>query len=256
MLEPDFTVFLQEWWGGGSTGCFPPWVSEASNILTGGNPTYQVSDFLAMYPKFGTYPQAIQTITLANAGTGYAINDVLVITQDGGASGSITVNTVDGSGHILTFTLSVPGTGYRVANSLPVTGGTGTGALFNITAIVPGTFPTIPLIALQTYVSLATCCLQKERWQCQWSFAVGLFVAHYATLWEKSEGSPGTTAGQIAASGLSIGLRTAQAAGDVSESLQYLQSLEEFGAWALTTYGQQLATIARIVGMGPMYIFG
>lgn len=72
--------------------------------------------------------------TFAAAGSGYAANDVLTLT--GGTSTTstqVTVDTVDGSGHILTAHISRVGS-YTVLPTGPVavTGGTGTGATFTM----------------------------------------------------------------------------------------------------------------------------
>jgi hypothetical protein len=59
----------------------------------------------------------------------------------------------------------------------------------------------------------------------------------------------------IAAQGLAGGIQTAKSVGDVSVSYATLDSLKEWGALQLTSYGQQLATMARVVGSGPMVIW-
>jgi hypothetical protein len=43
--------------------------------------------------------------------------------------------------------------------------------------------------------------------------------------------------------------------GDVSVSYQALDSLKDWGTFQTTTYGAQLATMARTVGAGPMVIW-
>jgi hypothetical protein len=60
---------------------------------------------------------------------------------------------------------------------------------------------------------------------------------------------------QIAAQGLAGGIQTAKSVGDVSVSYQTLASLEEWGAFQLTKYGQLLATLAKVNGAGPMVIY-
>jgi hypothetical protein len=85
-----------------------------------------------------SYPAGqIKTITMANGGSGYHVNDILTIVQGGAQLGTIKVLTVNGSGTILTWSLLTYGTGYSVANDLATTvlpvGGSG--ATFNITAI-------------------------------------------------------------------------------------------------------------------------
>ena len=60
---------------------------------------------------------------------------------------------------------------------------------------------------------------------------------------------------QIAAQGLAGGIQTSKGVGDVSVSYQTLTSLEAWGAWNLTSYGQMLATAARVIGAGPALIY-
>ena len=60
---------------------------------------------------------------------------------------------------------------------------------------------------------------------------------------------------QIAAQGLAGGIQASKSVGDVSVSYQVLTSLEEWGSWQLTSYGQQLATAAKVMGAGPMVVY-
>lgn len=83
--------------------------------------------------------------TGGNPGTGYVVGDVLTVAQGGGASGGkVAVTTVGGSGQVTGVAIVADGTGYTVANGITTTGGTGTGAQINVTAIGE-----TPLIALQ-----------------------------------------------------------------------------------------------------------
>lgn len=63
------------------------------------------------------------------------------------------------------------------------------------------------------------------------------------------------TGAMIAAQGLAGGIQTSKSVGDVSVSYQVLESLAAWGQWNLTRYGQQLATMAKVVGSGPMVIY-
>ena len=62
------------------------------------------------------------------------------------------------------------------------------------------------------------------------------------------------TGASIAAQGLAGGIQASKSVGDVSVSYAQLTSLENWGQWNLTKYGQQLATMARVIGSGPMLI--
>lgn len=80
---------------------------------------------------------AINTYSFAG-GTGYDEDDILVVTQAGGAGGTFLVTSVDGSGVILTMTKLTSGTGYAVANTLPTTDNSiaGAGATISILTVI------------------------------------------------------------------------------------------------------------------------
>lgn len=115
--------------------------------------------------------------------------------------------------------------------------------------------PNVPIPVVLMFISLASASLAQARWADTWTFAMGLFVAHFATLYVKSDGNPNSSVGQIAAQGLAGGIQVAKSAGDVSVNYQPIQGIEEWGAWNLTTYGQQLATFARVIGSGPLFLY-
>ena len=245
----------------GSGVCFP-WagnISIASNVVVGGNPLYQISDFLQFYPKFGIQPQAILQATINAGGLGYQAADVITVVQSDASGGTLTAETVDVSGAITALAaITNPGigTGYQVATALPVTGGHGTGALINVTQISSyNSAIGLPQAVLQAYINLAGSALSANRWQSLWKVAMGLYVAHFVTLYLRSEGSVGTTAQQVAASGLEKGLIVSKAAGDVSEGIQMLDDLEGWGAFRETSYGIQLATFAKSIAPLTMYVY-
>lgn len=78
----------------------------------------------------------IGTINLVggSGGTGYVAGDTLYVSGGSGRTGTITVLSVDGSGVILTYSISDTGTGYTTGVKA-TTGGTGTGGSFNIDEI-------------------------------------------------------------------------------------------------------------------------
>ena len=67
--------------------------------------------------------------------------------------------------------------------------------------------------------------------------------------------SVGASASQVAAAGLASGILTSKSVGDVSAGYTTLTSLEQFGAFNLTKAGQLLATMAKVIGSGPMVIY-
>lgn len=94
----------------------------------------------AMY--LGDGAAEVSSVALNAAGTGYLVNDVLTVSLGsgqlaiGGSDATITVDSIGGGGDILTFTLTTNGLYIIDPTPLtanPVTGGTGSGATFNLT---------------------------------------------------------------------------------------------------------------------------
>jgi hypothetical protein len=114
----------------------------------------------------------------------------------------------------------------------------------------------IPEAVLQMYINLASACLSQERWCDSWQVGMALFVAHFATLYLQSTTAPGSSAAQVAQAGQAKGVLVSKAVGDVSGSYQQIVSdIDGWAAWKLTTFGQQLLTMARLIGKGGMYVW-
>lgn len=320
----NFNAWLQTAWGAGAEfGVVCGAFYGATNLVFGQNPPYYLDDFKAIYPKFFGIGTA-----LSGCGTTIDTNQVTVpsvlgldygqFLQAPGVFPKGTVITDIGNG---TITLST--------NALSTEA--------NATLMVYEASP-IPAGVILMYLNLAYSSLVQARWQEQWYVAMGWFIAHYCTLYAKSDASmvfqtlqttmhgevptgaqPGTVymlssappggalqaltrnglfqtpgvdyvfsgqtitltqtttahdslyavwpvqtetfsaapvnGAQIAAQGLAGGIQTSKSVGDVSVGYQALSALEDWGAWSLTSYGQQLATMARVVGSGPMVIW-
>jgi hypothetical protein len=331
---PGFDNLLGQWWGCGPENfAFAANFTLAENVFFGTNPLYQVSDFLAVYPKFGDYAQSILSVaviptfeglnyqvndvltpmqqdasgaqlvvtsvggsgaitglSVQNGGTGYrlsngigtaiidaqgsgySLNDVLTLIQAGASAGQVQVAGVNSSGQITAISIFAPGLNYTTATGLSTFGGTGTGATVSITTgtplsggngtggqvnitglVAPNLVNNLPLAVIQTYINLASASLVQARWQDTWQIGMNLFVDHFLTLFMRSQGNVGSSAGAIASSGLEKGIMVSSSAGDVSKSIQIPTGLEGFGAWQETSSGVQLITFAKIIGMGPMY---
>lgn len=126
----------------------------------------------------------------------------------------------------------------------------------------PATDPTITYIVdpsiVEMYIDMANAVVKEARWRRQWKFAMGLFVAHFLTLYIQSLAAPDSDAAQVVAAGQTKGLLSSKSVGDVSASYDFstiAQGLDSWAAWNLTTYGQQYATLARMVGKGGMYVW-
>lgn len=323
---PNFNAWLQTAWGAGGeywSAGYANFFSAATNLVFGQNPPYYLDNFLSIYPKFfglatavsgvsTTIGSSVVTVTAAN-GINYG---QFVYAPGVLASGSV-VTGISGN----SITLS--------SNALATS--------TNLTAMWYQSAP-IPIAVILLYLNLANASLVQCRWQEQWWVAMGWFIAHYLTLYAKSDASevfellqtavhgetpvgstPGTVytlssappaeslqaltkngqfltpgidytlngatitlavatqstdslyatwpvqfttltsaqlnGAQIAAQGLAGGIQTSKSVGDVSVSYQPLTALEDWGQWNLTTYGQQLATMARVIGSGPMVVW-
>lgn len=148
----------------------------ASNVLSGTNPTYVLSDFIAVYPQYG------------------------------------------------------PGT--------------------------DGDY-LVPEIILQMYIDLANACVKQVRYRGYWALCMGFFIAHFATIWLQGTASPGSSAAQVLEAGRGQGLTTSESVDGVSVSTDYSTIAASLSGWAafnLTVYGQQFATIGKMVGMGGMMV--
>jgi hypothetical protein len=129
-------------------------------------------------------------------------------------------------------------------------------AISDFIGIYPKFQGRVPNVALQMYITLASASLMLARWQELWSMAMGLYVAHLATMYMRSEAdlTPESPAKKIAVSGLERGIKISQSAADLSESSQLLEGMEQWGALAETTYGVQLITMAKISCAGAIWV--
>jgi hypothetical protein len=95
----------------------------------------------------------------------------------------------------------------------------------------------------------------QARWLDTWAYGVALYCAHFATLYLRSEGNCSSTCGQAAAAGLKQGITVGVSAGGVSQTLQPTPGLDDWSAWNMTVYGTQLATFAKSVGAGSLWVY-
>lgn len=321
---PNFNAWLQEAWGSGQEyGVICGSFYAATNLVFGQNPPYYIDDFAALYPKFLGLPTA-----LSGCGTTQGSQTVTVPTVLGLDYGQfLKSNGVFPKGTVIT---DIGDNEITVNNAALVTRA-------NATLMVYTSSP-IPTGVVLLYLRLAHDSLVHARWWEGWYPAMGWFIAHYLTLYARSDASevfeslqtvmhgevptgaqPGSTfalssappggslqsltkngifqtpgvdytlsgstivltnaagaldtlyavwpvqtqtlaaapmnGAQIAAQGLAGGIQTSKSVGDVSVGYQVLTVLEPWGAWNLTTYGQQLATMANVIGSGPMVIY-
>lgn len=236
---PDWSAWIAQAWGGGSYEEICGFGFGASNVVVGTNPAYTLQDFIAFYPKFGGTPVVLTGATTVTNSPSVAVSSTTGLAVGNPVAGpgipnGALIKSVDDPTH-LTLTAAVTA-----------------GATISLTI---WNAPPIPFLVISAYIFLASASLVQDRWLEQWPLAVGLMIAHYLTLYARSDGNPTSPIGLIAAQGLSFGITVAKAVGDVSVSYSPITGLEDWGAWNLTSYGQQLATLAKVIGSGPMLLW-
>lgn len=115
--------------------------------------------------------------------------------------------------------------------------------------------PIIPESVINTYIELAHACVKESRFRESWKVCMGLFVAHFITLYLETAANP--EGSNIAKAGQAGGLMSSKSVDGVSVSYDYSQvmnDLEGWADWKSTAYGVQLATWAKMFSLGGMYI--
>lgn len=239
-MIPDYNQFFSE--SVGWSDEVSASLANASGIVSGTNPPWGPADFLAIHPKFGgPGPVLYVQGTLASA------SPVVTNTATAGmAPGEL----VAGPGVPLGSTIfSVDSPSQFTLNHNATAEGTVTLTLYNTSATL------VPLAVLNAYIALASASLVQARWRDAWPIAMDLYVAHYCTLWLRSDGDIYSTPGQAAAAGLTRGITVSKSAGGVSLGIQPVTGIENWGAWQETSYGEQFASLAKLVGAGPILLW-
>ena len=116
----------------------------------------------------------------------------------------------------------------------------------------------VPLSMLEILVSQTNAQIQPDKWLESWRYAAGLYTAHLSTMYLRSgAGEPSQSAAAAMASGNVIGTVKSASLGDASATYDDSGSTagtEDWGILNATTYGQQLASMAKLVGMGGSYV--
>lgn len=115
----------------------------------------------------------------------------------------------------------------------------------------------IPDEVLDMYVELGRSCVAKDRYHSMWKAAIGLFVAHFCTLYLESMRPEGAGASAVLESASAAGMVTSESADGVSYSRDNsaLSDLAGWAAFKMTAFGVQFAAIARLAGKGGMYVW-
>ena len=115
----------------------------------------------------------------------------------------------------------------------------------------------VPSAVLEMYVEQARNCIQRSRWKAQWKSAMGLYIAHWLTMWLWGSAPEGSPAAVVANNGMSHGSVSSKSVDGVNVSYgqtSAASSLSGWGSYKDTLFGQQFLTMARIIGHGGMYV--
>ena len=115
----------------------------------------------------------------------------------------------------------------------------------------------VPEQMLDMFITQANDSVLPSRWGSMWRYAVGLYIAHFASLYLKTYSLGSDSVAQAAGRADQVGAVKSAAMGDTSISYDnsaVAAGTEKWGAWNATQYGSQLVTMARMVGMGGMFV--
>lgn len=116
----------------------------------------------------------------------------------------------------------------------------------------------IPSVVVDAWVKIANASIHKARYHDAWEVAMGLFIAHWLTLFAQGAAQEGDPVQKVINAGLAKGLQTSKSAGDLSVSYDFSSITSDFNGWGtykLTIYGQQFVTLARIYSIGGMCVW-
>ena len=115
----------------------------------------------------------------------------------------------------------------------------------------------LPETMLNEIINMANSAILPDRWGSAWRYAVGLYVAHYTTLYLRTYSPSSDSPQQAAASGALVGVAKSATLGDASVSYDtsaITAGTEDWGDLNSTTYGQMLANRAKLIGLAGMYV--
>lgn len=110
---------------------------------------------------------------------------------------------------------------------------------------------------LHVFVEQANDSVLPSRWGSMWRYAAGLYTAHFMAMYLATYNPNPASTQETAAAAVQTGSVRQATMGDTSISYDnsaITSGTEKWGAWNATQYGQQLVTLARMVGMGGMYV--
>ena len=117
--------------------------------------------------------------------------------------------------------------------------------------------PLLPPPMLCKVIDMANTAVQPDKWLDEWRFAVGLYTAHYVTLFLRGYSPSSDSPQQAAASGALVGVVKSATLGDSSvtyDTSAITAGTEDWGDLNSTTYGQMLANRAKLIGLAGMTV--
>lgn len=112
---------------------------------------------------------------------------------------------------------------------------------------------------LDQFVGMANASVKEAVWGEAWRPAMGWFIAHFSTLYlQTSKASEYPTAATVIGAAQSRGLVNSKSVGDLSVSYDFAtmtKGIEGWAVWNATTFGQQYATMGRLIGKTGMYVW-
>ena len=110
---------------------------------------------------------------------------------------------------------------------------------------------------LRVFITQANDSVLPSRWGSMWRYAAGLYTAHFSTMYLKTYAPGASSRNQVVQGAAQAGVVKSATMGDTSISYDnsaVTAGTEKWGTWNATQYGQQLVTLARLVGIGGMYV--
>ena len=116
----------------------------------------------------------------------------------------------------------------------------------------------VPDTMVKAWVNMARASIHKNRYHDAWEICMGLYIAHWLTFYLQMAASADDPLQKKIAAGLAKGLQSSKSAGDISVSYDFGSVNEDFAGWGaykLTSYGQQFVTLARMYAIGGMVVW-
>lgn len=240
---PNLSGLIASQWPTGIEGG-SLFAGNGSNIVVGANPPYSVTDYFAFYPNFGG---------ATSPATGTLTGNILSPVEEGQINGFQVGQPVSGPG--IPSGTTVQAVDFTdIPNVLTLSQAGTVGGSVALTVWNPDNY-VIPAPVLAAYINLASASLMWARWRDTWLFGMALYINHFSTLWLRASGDACSSPGRIAAAGLARGITISKSVGPVSQGMQVVAGLDDWGSWNQTEAGLQFATFAKVMGMGPMLVW-